>query len=135
MHQNSIQRIFYIILADLLLYRQCFGGAVISILARYRWKNDLHSLNYELAYFLTGLFNFAYMFIGILVKRKVFMVWGAIGFWTYLGYLAYNLFSNTFLFPFILVGFGLSLIYFGIYYSKNCKILEEKLRKRIGFSK
>lgn len=110
-------------------------GAVISILARYRWKNDLHSLNYELAYFLTGLFNFAYMFIGILVKRKVFMVWGAIGFWTYLGYLAYNLFSNTFLFPFILVGFGLSLIYFGIYYSKNCKILEEKLRKRIGFSK
>ena len=100
-------------------------GVIISILAQFKLEN-------EFAYFLTAIFNFTYMFISILLKRKVFMVWGAIGFWTYLGHLAFQIFKDTPMFPIVLVIFGLLIISFGIYYSKNCKILEDKLRTGLG---
>lgn len=100
-------------------------GVIISILAQFKLEN-------EFAYFLTAIFNFTYMFISILLKRKVFMVWGAIGFWTYLGHLAFQIFKDTPMFPIVLVIFGLLVISFGIYYSKNCKILEDKLRTGLG---
>lgn len=100
-------------------------GVIISILAQFKLEN-------EFAYFLTAIFNFIYMFISILLKRKVFMVWGAIGFWTYLGHLAFQIFKDTPMFPIVLVIFGLLVISFGIYYSKNCKILEDKLRTGLG---
>ena len=97
-------------------------GTTISIIMQYDWYN-------EFAYFLTGMFSLAYMIISILIRRKVFMVWGFIGFWSYLGHLAYKVFSDSILFPFVLVVFGLMIIFFGICYSKYCKILEVKLRK------
>ncbi len=102
-------------------------GVIISILAQFKWDN-------EFAYFLTALFNFGYMFISILIRRKVFMVWGAIGFWAYLGHLAFEIFKDTPIFPIVLVIFGLLVIFFGIYYSKNCKTLEDKLRGYIGIN-
>jgi len=102
-------------------------GVIISILAQFRWDN-------EFAYFLTAIFNFAYMFTSIVLKRKVFMVWGAIGFWTYLGHLAFKIFKDTPIFPIVLVIFGLLVIFFGIYYSKNCNKLENNLRNLIGIN-
>lgn len=103
-------------------------GVIISILAQFELDN-------EFAYFLTAIINLAYMFISILLKRKIFMVWGAIGFWTYLGHLAYEIFADTPIFPIVLILFGLLVIFFGIYYSQNCKILEEKLRNYLGINK
>ncbi len=97
-------------------------GTIISIIIQYGWYN-------EFAYFLAALFSFVYMLISILIKRKVFMCWGALGFWSYLGHLAYKVFAGSFWFPFVLVAFGLAIIFFGIYYSKYCEILEVKLRK------
>ena len=97
-------------------------GAIISIIMRHNWYN-------EFAYFLTALFSIAYMIISILIKRKVFIVWGAIGFWSYLGHLAYKVFEDSPLFPFVLVVFGLMIIFSGVGYSRYCKVLEEKLRK------
>ena len=102
-------------------------GAVISIIMRHDWYN-------EFAYFLTALFSVAYMLISIIIKRKVFIVWGAIGFWSYLGHLAYKVFADTPLFPFVLVVFGLLIIYSGIYLSKNSKMIEDKVRAILGLS-
>lgn len=99
-------------------------GTTISIIMQYDWYN-------EFAYFLTGIFSFVYMLISIIVKRKVFMVWGAIGFWSYLGHLAYKIFADSFLFPFVLVVFGLLIIFSGIMYSKYCKTLEKNIQKFI----
>lgn len=102
-------------------------GVIISILAQFKWDN-------EFAYFLTAIFNFTYMLVGIILKRRVFIVWGAIGFWIYLGHLAYKIFADTPLFPVILVIFGLLVIFSGIYYSKNCQVLEDKIRRFAGFN-
>jgi hypothetical protein len=102
-------------------------GTAISIIIQNSWYN-------EFAYFLAALFSFVYMLVSILIKRKVFMFWGALGIWSYLGHLAYKVFANSFLFPFVLVVFGLLIIFFGIGYSKYCKTLEVKLRSFFGMS-
>ena len=113
----------------MVVYFWCYNalGGIISILTQFRWDN-------EFVYFLTAIFNFIYMFTSIILKRKVFMVWGALGFWTYLGHLAYQIFKDTPIFPLVLVIFGLLVIFFGIYYSKNCKKLEDGLRNLIGIN-
>ena len=109
-------------------------GSIISIISHYRYYNNPDKWIIELTYFLAGFFSFVYMCISIIIKRRVFMVWGAIGFWSYLGYLSFNVFEDTPLFPIVLIIFGLSLIFSGVYYSKNCKKMEEKLRKFLGLS-
>ena len=107
-----------------------FGATMLwfvtfSIFFHLKWNN-------EFARFVLGLLNFIYMLIGIVLERRVFLIYGAIGFWGYLGHLAYRIFIHTPLFPVVLVVFGLSVIFSGIYYSKNCTDIENKIRNFIG---
>lgn len=88
-------------------------------------------LNNEFTYFLHTLVSLAYVFISIIIQRKVFMVLGAIGVWGYIGHIAYKLFANTPLCPLAMVLFGLGIIFSGIYYSKNCEKIETTLRNAI----
>ncbi len=99
-------------------------GVIISLINQFKLYNEAY-------YFTFALFSFAYMFISVIVKRKVFMVWGAIGFFGYLSRLAYTIFKDSSIFPLILVLIGLEIIFIGIYYAKNCDKIEQKLRKLI----
>lgn len=92
-----------------------------SVLCQFKWDN-------EFAYFFYGLFSFAYMIFSIVIRRKVFMVWGAIGTSAYIAHLAYVIFKDSPLFPLVLVLFGLAVIFAGVYYAKNCEKLETSLR-------
>lgn len=100
-------------------------GAIISIFSQQRLFDN------EFTFFLYGAGNFLYMIISILLQRKVFMVWGSIGVISYLGHLAYSLFRDSAMFPFVLILFGLAIIFGGIYYAKNCEDIENKLRSLI----
>ena len=64
----------------------------------------------ELNRFLYLLVNLGLVGIAILLKRTVFLVFGAVGVHVYLGHLAYQVFKDSFLFPFVLAFLGLSLI-------------------------
>ena len=99
-------------------------GVILSIMAQFRWNN-------EPVYFLFALFCLAYMVTSILVQRKVFMVWGAIGIIGYLGHLAYGIFKDSPIFPLVIIAIGLAIIFSGIYYTKNCEKIETTLRKII----
>lgn len=88
-------------------------------------------LDNEFTLFLHTLVSLIYVLVSIIIQRKVFMVFGAIGVWGYIGHLAYKLFAGTPLCPLIMVLFGLSIIFSGIYYSKNCEKIETTLRKAI----
>ena len=106
-----------------------FGGTMLwlvigSVMLQYK-------LNNEVAYFTTAVINFIFMVFSVIVQRRIFMVWGAIGFWGYIAHLAYKIFSDSPLFPFVLVLFGLGVIFSGIYYSKNYEAIEQKLRELI----
>lgn len=57
-----------------------------------------------------AVINLGLIGIAIKLKRTVFLVFGAIGIHVYLGHLAYRVFQDSFLFPFVLAFLGLSLI-------------------------
>ena len=67
--------------------------------------------------------NVLLTFAGVLLERRVFVVFGAIGVFSYIGHLAWQVFRGSMLFPFVLSGVGLLVIYLGwIYHSHEAKI-------------
>jgi hypothetical protein len=64
----------------------------------------------ELKRFVYLLINLALVGAAIKLRRSVFLVFGAIGVYAYLGHLAWEVFKDSVLFPFVLALLGLSLI-------------------------
>ena len=54
--------------------------------------------------------NIGLIVIAIKLRRTVFLVFGALGIHIYLGHLAYQVFQDSFLFPFVIAFLGFSLI-------------------------
>jgi hypothetical protein len=69
------------------------------------------------------LLNLGLMGIALKLKRAVFLVFGAVGVHLYLGHLAYQVFKNSFLFPFALALLGLSLILVTVLAQRHLKRL------------
>jgi len=72
--------------------------------------------------------NLALMLLSIVLQRRILMVFGAIGVFAYLGHLVHDLFQDSIWFPFILSFIGLAIVALGIWYQKNSKWIEEKVR-------
>jgi hypothetical protein len=84
--------------------------------------------------FLYCLINLGLMGLAVLLRRPVFMVFGAMGVAAYLGYLSYEVFADSLLFPLVLTVIGLGVIGLGVLYQKNREALSERLRARIPAS-
>jgi hypothetical protein len=67
-------------------------------------------------YFMTNLFM---VFTGVLIVRRVFVIFGAIGCSSYIGHLASDIFHDSWLFPITLTVLGLFVIYIGVLWQKN----------------
>ena len=70
--------------------------------------------------------NLALIFTGLLLNRKVFVVFGGLGVAVYLGYLAFEVFAGSFFFPIAVAAIGLGVIYLGIFWQRHEKRLTEK---------
>lgn len=81
----------------------------------------------EWSRFLYCLTNVGLMALSLLLKRRLFMVFGALGVFWYLGHLAYEVFADSLLFPFFLTALGLAIIYIGIIYQRHYRNLERYL--------
>lgn len=81
----------------------------------------------ELSKFLYMCTNVLMILIGVILSRKVFVIFGALGFCFYLGYLAFQVFNLSYLFPVALTVIGFGIIYLGILWQKN----EAKLTKKV----
>lgn len=79
--------------------------------------------------FFYGLINVLLMLIGVLIERKVFLVFGSVGFFAYLGHLAWTVCKNWLLFPPILTLLGLGVVYLGWLYHKKGDRVEAAIRK------
>lgn len=77
------------------------------------------------------LINLGLMGLAVLLRRPVFMVFGAMGVAAYLGYLSYEVFADSLLFPVILTLIGLGVIGFGVLYQKRREALSEQLRAQL----
>jgi hypothetical protein len=64
----------------------------------------------EIMRILYALLNVGFMWLGVKLRRATFLVFGALGVFMYLGHLAYEVFKDSFFFPFVLALLGLGLI-------------------------
>lgn len=70
------------------------------------------------------LINIALIIVSIFLDRPVFIIFGSVGFFGYLGYLSHSVFQDSMMFPFALTILGLAVIYLGIKYQRNRTAIE-----------
>lgn len=75
-------------------------------------------------FFIYFLINLGLMLLSVLLHRRVFIVFGAIGIAYYLYYLFNIFFQDSLLFPLTMMVLGLLLIYAGIQYQRNEEAIE-----------
>lgn len=73
----------------------------------------------EWAKFSYAMINVLMIFIGAVLMRRVFVVFGGIGLTSYLIYLSYHVFRDSALFPIMLSLIGFGIIYVGVLWQKN----------------
>jgi len=89
---------------------------------------SLQDSNSELSKFIYFAINLLMIAIGVLLIRRVFVVFGALGSCGYVGHLAYDVFKDSLLFPIALTVIGLIVVYLGILWQKHEKTITEKSR-------
>lgn len=88
----------------------------------------------ELDWFIYGLINAGLIGLSVLLQRRVFVVFGAAGVFGYVGHLAWEIFEDSLLFPFVLLTAGLAIIALGILYAKNRDRIEGAVVRTIPTS-
>ncbi len=81
--------------------------------------------------FIYCLINLGLMFLSVVLKRRTFMVFGSIGVFSYISYLAYEVFANSLLFPFALSALGIAIIGVGVFYQRYYQKLESLVEEFI----
>lgn len=100
---------------------------IFGVMAFWGGMTAQHS-DSELSKFIYFCINLLMIGIGVLLVRRVFVVFGALGGSFYLGYLASDVFKDSWLFPIALTAIGLLIIYLGVLWQRNEKVITEKAR-------
>ena len=106
------------------VYRQWQGPdygfwlSFFGLLAFWGGLSLLHAGN-ERGALLYAFINVLLIFVGVVLDRRAFVVFGALGFNGYLGHLAWEVFAQSALFPFVLSAFGLFVIACGVLYARQ----------------
>ncbi|HUK82451.1 MAG TPA: DUF2157 domain-containing protein [Verrucomicrobiae bacterium] len=74
--------------------------------------------------FLYCLINVSLMLLSVLLQRRAFIVFGAVGVFGYLGYLSYDVFKDSLMFPFALTFLGILIIALGVTYQRKRVAIE-----------
>jgi hypothetical protein len=74
-----------------------------------------------------GLANLGLLVVAVALERRTFMVFGAVGLYTYLGHLAFVVFRHSLLFPAALTALGVAIIGAGVWYRAHAAELEAGL--------
>lgn len=82
----------------------------------------------ELSKFVYFCVNLLLIGVGVLLVRRIFVVLGGLGSCFYLGYLAHDVFEDSWIFPAALTAIGLGIIYLGVLWQKHEKDITKKSR-------
>jgi hypothetical protein len=89
---------------------------------------SLQDSDSEVSKFIYFSINISMIAFGVLLVSRVLVVFGAIGCTGYIGYIASELFKDSWLFPITLSVLGLLVIYFGILWQKHEQNITSKVR-------
>lgn len=89
---------------------------------------SLMDSNSEFNKFLYLCINLTMIGVGAVLARRAFGVFGGLGAAGYVGHLAYTVFKNSMLFPFVLTAVGFGVIYLGILWQRHESAISERLR-------
>lgn len=90
-----------------------FWGYLFGLIAFWGGLTMMDS-DSELARFFYLLINLVLILAAVFLRRRAFMVFGALGGFGYLGHLASVVFEDSVLFPFVLSLFGITVIWIGM---------------------
>ena len=85
----------------------------------------------ELSKFIYFIINLLMISVGVVIARRVFVVFGALGAAFYLGHLANVVFKDSLLFPIALTAIGLVLIYLGVLWQKHEQHISERIQSHL----
>jgi hypothetical protein len=71
-----------------------------------------------------ALLNFGFIGVAVVLRRRVLLVFGALGVFAYLSDLAWHTFQDSLIFPFALSAMGLGVIAAAVAYQKNRAAIE-----------
>jgi len=60
-----------------------------------------------------------FILFSVIIQRRVFIIFGSIGVFLYIGHLAFKVFEDSLLFPIALSLLGIIIIFLGIKYNSN----------------
>jgi len=82
----------------------------------------------ELNKFFYMCINVLMILIGAVLSRRVFVVFGGLGIAGYLGHLAYRVFMDSMIFPFVLTVIGLGIVFLGVLWQKHEEKISDSIR-------
>lgn len=100
---------------------------LFGVVAFWGGLSMMHS-DSELNKFIYLCINLMMIVVGAMLSRRVFAVFGGIGAAGYLGHLAYDVFKDSMMFPFVLTVMGLVVIYLGIVWQRHEEAISNRLR-------
>lgn len=86
------------------------------------------SSEYELSKFIYCCINLVMIGVGVMLYRRVFVIFGALGVALYLGHLAARVFLDSALFPIALTLIGFLIIYLGAQWQKHEESITHKVQ-------
>jgi len=103
-----------------------FWGYLFGMLAFWGGLSLMESGS-EFRRLLYGLINVGLIFLSVLLDRRVFIIFGSLGVFGYLGHLSYRVFKDSLMFPFVLSVLGILIIYLGIKYQRNRDVIDRSI--------
>ncbi|MFY9268800.1 MAG: hypothetical protein WAO55_03520 [Candidatus Manganitrophaceae bacterium] len=106
---------------------------LFGVIAFWGGLSMMHS-DSELSKFIYLCINLVMIVVGAMLSRRVFAVFGGLGASGYFGHLAYDVFKNSMMFPFVLTIIGLGVIYLGIVWQRHEREISNRLRGLLPLS-
>ncbi len=103
---------------------------LFGVMAFWGGMTSQHS-DSELSKFIYCCINLLMIGVGVVLVRRVFVIFGALGVSIYLGHLAHEIFKDSWVFPILLTAIGLGIIYLGVLWQKNEKAVTRRVRARL----
>ncbi|MGC2441954.1 DUF2157 domain-containing protein [Candidatus Binatus sp.] len=91
------------------------------------WSGFANQLNTQFDWSIFCLLSVSALMLSVLLQRRVFAVFGAVGVFSYLGHLTDTIFADSLMFPFVLTAIGLLVVFVGVQYQMHIDAVENAL--------